>query len=96
MSKQIIIDHQIRGSYPLKADVLAGFKEAVANNQTTLALEYLSFVIPELADRGAPDSSEVDVLKKRIAELEVKVEEMKSSLAPSRRVTKKAVDSDDE
>lgn len=96
----MIIDHAARGvrtSYPLKPDVLHGFHEAVQNNQVTLAMEYLRFIVDEMLERVSnipknDDTQSEVLLQSRIAELETTVEALKASLAPSRKVTKKGAE----
>lgn len=92
-SQSIIIDHQARGAstnYPLKQDVLQGFRDAVTNNQVTLAMEYLRFIVDELLERVAPSSDDSQELLNRIAVLEDTVSELKAALPAKRAVAKKA------
>lgn len=66
------------GQYPLKSDAVAGFREAVYNNQQTLAFEYLRYIVDALLE--AADTLELDA----------RVSAIEASLAPSRKVTKAA------
>ena len=38
------------GQYSLEADAVAGFRKAVANNQQTLAFEYLVYIVDAILE----------------------------------------------
>lgn len=89
---QFIVDHYARTGrkdYPLSDDVLSGFREAVRNNQPSLALEYLSYIVDKLAESKADEGFDITPYADRIGELENELAALKASLAPSRKVTKK-------
>lgn len=96
--RQIIVDHAannavqgmgIRRAVPtfqMNDDVVAGFKTAVGNNQTTLALEYLRYIIDGLLAEDTPVAAVNSDLEKRVEELEKLVA---SLTAPAKRTAAK-------
>lgn len=82
MSNPFVLEDEVvnspRRTYKLDTDLIRGFKLAVNNNQLYRALEYMSLI--------------VEVIERRFADEDQAFtdNQIESSLAPSRKVTKQA------